>query len=377
MEEQEMMFLQQGLGDAMREHVMRHRLCGGHVNFDNQEINRNLAQMSSIDRSFATLDMKEASDRISKDLVRLIFAKLPKLRDCLMALSAPNIQLPSGRSIRARKFAPMGSSLCFPIMSVVHYALAVASIHRATGRRTSLIAKDVYVYGDDIIVKSEYTEPLFTDFPKFGLMFNRGKSFKNGHFRESCGMDAFRGVDVSPQRLKRRYFDGQDPRNVSAVMDMHNALYDKGFVGMASMLQVVTESRYGSFPYVSKDSDVLGWQHKPPLSPDVIDIISYEGSSKDCSFLCNLLVTPEERKQFELLTPIWDSDLHDYTISARVMRTEPECSMLGGWEQLMRSNLQAHRSSARLDGRWSRKFIEYQRQPLSAIYGGSSKFLPR
>jgi hypothetical protein len=376
MEEQEYMFLQQGLGDAMREHVMRHPLTRGHVNFDDQSINRRLAQESSVSREFATLDMKEASDRISRQLVHILFAKLPKLRSCLLALSTPCIKLPNGEVLDAKKFAPMGSSLCFPIMSVVHYALGVAAMHVATGRSTKALAKDLYVYGDDIIVRSEHVDSLFEAFPKFGLIFNQGKSFRRGHFRESCGMDAFRGRDVTPQRLKRRFFDGRDPRDILAVTAMHAALYNRGFVRTAAMLRTITDSRFGRFPFVGKGSCYIGWQTQLPISDDVISVIWDEKVMGIRGFLSRVLITDEDRAQYELLGPVWDSDTHCWTISARVMKTEPDASMSGGWEQMMRSNLEAQIGSARLDGRWKRQAICFQRNPYQALNGECADWLP-
>jgi hypothetical protein len=373
MEEQEMMFLQQGLGDAMREHVMHHPLTRGHVNFKDQEVNRRLAQESSLTREYATLDMKEASDRISRKLVELLFCKLPELRDCLLALSTRQIKLPSGKVLGTKKFAPMGSSLCFPIMSVVHYALAVAAVHAATARATKALAKEIYVYGDDIIVKTVHVKPLFEAFPLFGLRFNEEKSFRRGYFRESCGMDAFQGVDVSPQRLKRRFFDGRDPRDILAVQDMHKALYDRGFVRVAAMLRTLVDSRYGKFPIVGEGSPFLGWRH---CLPHAELHHAWRVDRSDSSEFWTRISAEEASAAFKELSPVWDPNLHGWTISARVMKTVPDAMMLGGWEQLMRSNLDALRSSARLDGRWKRQFISFQRQPLHALYGGASQFLP-
>lgn len=367
MEEQELMFLQQGLGDAMRKHMERHPLTKGHVNFRSQEVNRVLAQASSITREFATLDMKEASDRIARLLVSILFERLPKLRNCLLALSTPAIRLPNGDVVQVNKFAPMGSSLCFPIMSIVHYALGVAAMHVHTAKPVKALAKNLYVYGDDIIVKSEYASCLFETFPLFGLEFNRGKSFVSGYFRESCGMDAFKGINVTPQRIKRRFFDGQDPRNLSAVMDMYRNFKAKGFNCMAAMLRTLVDSRYGKFPVVGFGSPFLGWCTE-----------SYETDIETAlrEDFCGPLSPSEASSRRNGLKLVWHSDWQTYTCSARVIETEPDCAMLGGWEQLMRSNLSALRDSTYLDGRWSKKEIFYQRLPLRRIHGLSSNWLP-
>jgi hypothetical protein len=377
MEEQEYMFLQQGLGDALRRHVESDKMMCGHVNFRDQSINRQLALRSSVTREYATLDMKEASDRISRNLVFHLFARCPDLRRCLLALSTPEIRLPDGKVIQARKFAPMGSSLCFPIMSVVHYVLALAAIHVATAHPIKAIAKSVYVYGDDIIVSTEYVDPLFRTFPLFGLMFNTGKSFRAGSFRESCGMDAFQGWDVSPQRLKRRFFDGQDPRNISAVMDIYRLLNLKGFAKTSRALRSVVTRRYGAYPLVAEKSPFLGYtvQESAFLSDDFLESVAR--ISPTGGNYRKVRIQREWSIACEGLDLLWDVDLQTMTTSARVMKTEPEASMLGGWEQLMRANLHTLQGSEHLDGRWSRQEIVYQRVPYRYLISAGSNWLPR
>jgi hypothetical protein len=60
---------QQALMSCFVRYIESDKLVGGHINFTNQQINRNLAFESSISRSNATIDLSEASDRVDPALV--------------------------------------------------------------------------------------------------------------------------------------------------------------------------------------------------------------------------------------------------------------------------------------------------------------------
>lgn len=162
----------------------------GRINFSDQSINAELALRSSTmkGKCYSTLDLKEASDRVSLELVSYLFADTP-IRDFLLTTRSSSTRLPDGSLIELESFAPMGSALCFPIEALVFFSVL----------RT--VTNDCYVYGDDIITllsKNEARE-LFQD---FGFLLNEKKSFDSGPFRESCGCDAYMGHDVTPVRLR-------------------------------------------------------------------------------------------------------------------------------------------------------------------------------
>jgi hypothetical protein len=97
----------------------------------------------------------------------------------------------------------MGSALCFPVESLVFWGIAVATIWKIVGDR-DLAAQKVYVYGDDIIVANDYAEEVMLQLEKCGLKVNTDKSAYGDHFfRESCGVDAWKGFDVTPYRVKK------------------------------------------------------------------------------------------------------------------------------------------------------------------------------
>lgn len=250
----EVQWIQQGLGRALQAQIETSRYTRGHVNFTDQLVNRRLALEGSKTSEWVTLDMKEASDRVRLDLVERLFSGHPRLLEALKATRSTATCLPDGTVMRLRKFAPMGSSLCFPVESLVFYALAVSAIkhERKTSWRDAM--RSVYVYGDDIIVKKKDYVILMQLMPKVGLMFNQSKCCTARFFRESCGCDAYVGVDVTPTRLKTvwsRRRNG-DPKVLVSYTAFRNALYGRGYYHAADYVQSLVEERYGKLPITNR-----------------------------------------------------------------------------------------------------------------------------
>lgn len=161
----------------------------GRINFTNQEINRHLAYLGSLDGSLATIDMKDASDLVSWPLIQAICD--PEWLVALTATRSAFVTLPDGTIRELKKFAPMGSALCFPIEAMLFYSIA------------RVVTRDVWVYGDDIIVPAEVATQVMSLLESYGLVCNRDKSLTTGFFRESCGGDFFRGHNITPIRFKK------------------------------------------------------------------------------------------------------------------------------------------------------------------------------
>lgn len=261
----EFQWIQQGLGRAMSAHLEKWHITRGYVNFTDQTINRRLALEGSKEGQWVTLDMKEASDRVSIWLVEKLFSQVPDLLAALMATRSTHTKLPSGRIIRLKKFAPMGSCLCFPVEAICFYALAVTSIVRAnriaSERKPRRRRPAVYVYGDDIIVRKENYLPLLQQFPSVGLKFNEAKCCTSGLFRESCGCDAYKGVDVTPLRLKELWNVGRsvDASMIAAYVAHSNAAYARSYQRVACLTARLVEERIGELPTTSRLTGYLSW----------------------------------------------------------------------------------------------------------------------
>jgi hypothetical protein len=177
-----------------------------------------LALLASIDREDATIDESEASDRIARCLIWYMTQNTPEYRAALMAVSTKFVKPPSWASqkdlLRTHKFAPMGSAVCFPMMSLVHYFLVKAIIlvkgeDSSYENKVRLCAR-VSVYGDDIVLPSSVVPLVYKWLPMFGMKINQTKSFAKSYFRESCGCHAYKGVDVTPVYHKYNNFYSTD-----------------------------------------------------------------------------------------------------------------------------------------------------------------------
>jgi len=245
----ELQWIQQGIQKLLYSWIERHPMTRGFVNFTDQSINRNLALDASRTCEYVTLDMKDASDRVTLKLVERLFSGT-SLYDALIASRSEYTRLPDGREVRLSTFAPMGSAVCFPIEALCFYALAVSVlyIHKYRG----LEHPCVFVYGDDIIVRREDYSFLLHYFPMLGLRFNEGKCCVAGFFRESCGCDAYKGIDVTPTRLRATWSHrrSRDASELLSYVELSNSLWDRGYWGTATMIEQLVESKYGRLPFV-------------------------------------------------------------------------------------------------------------------------------
>lgn len=278
----ELQWIQQGIQRKLYDWIEKHPLTRGYVNFTDQTINRRLALEGSRSNKYVTLDMKDASDRVTLKLVETLFSG-SSLLEALVASRSEYTRLPDGRLVRLSTFAPMGSAVCFPIEALCFYALSVALLNVVGCNRVKSqlpsnwhrFKPDLYVYGDDIIARREDYPRLLQWFPFFGLRFNEGKCCVAGSFRESCGCDAFAGVEVTPIRLRTTWSHREirDPNELVSYVELSNSLYEAGYWGTATMIEHMVERRYGSLPYVREsfsyfdlaghwklnESSLIGW----------------------------------------------------------------------------------------------------------------------
>lgn len=213
---------QQGLKGLMYDHIEKHSIARGQINFTDQTINRALARQWS---RYDTLDMSKASDRNSYVLVKSLFQGT-WLWPYLDASRTWKTRLPTGKVIKLNKFAGMGSAVCFPVQSCVYYALAVAGLH-LHGMPLLLACRSVYVYGDDLVVPTGHYALLEKVFSQVGLKFNADKCCIAGRFRESCGLDAYDGVDVTPVRMRETL--ARERTAFASVVKHSNSLIERGY----------------------------------------------------------------------------------------------------------------------------------------------------
>lgn len=184
----------------------------GHIFFDDQSVNGQIAHLSSSSRKYATLDLSDASDRLSECLIRELFGPYYRYFECCRAQS---IRLPSGKVLKLSSYAPMGNATVFPVQSLVFWAICVASLRIFSGLKNP---GGAYVFGDDILVPAKHAYDVCRGLESFGLVVNGVKSFSTGSFRESCGVDAFKGDNVTPVRWRTEEY----PKSLVALQALSN-----------------------------------------------------------------------------------------------------------------------------------------------------------
>jgi len=252
------------------------------ITFNDQEPNRFLSAEGSRTGNLATLDLSEASDRVSNQLVRALFSRTPLLAEAIDATRTRRADVPGVGVLRLAKYASMGSALCFPVEAMVFLTVIFTSIEKELKR--PLTVKDiksfdgaVRVFGDDIIVPTTYVLSVIRDLEAFGFKVNSDKSFWTGKFRESCGRESYDGHDVSITRVRRifppdRRNAAEDPafahftdreigswdERVVGLVSLRNQLYFSGYWDTCRWLdeQVTTKIRH--FPPAHPTSAVIG-----------------------------------------------------------------------------------------------------------------------
>nr|UJQ85091.1 MAG: hypothetical protein 3 [Leviviridae sp.] len=226
-------WMQQALWGWIEQRV-RDTFLGKSLFFRDQGRSRQLAVQASHDQSLCTIDLSAASDRVSTRLVEYLLQGseiLDGLHACRSRDLTQNISEEHPKRITLKKFAPMGSATTFPIQSIVFLILTTHALRVSEGREDDWSAwKDdfarVTVFGDDIIAPNAAFSVIANLLTEVGLKVNSEKSFHTGLFRESCGIDAYNGVDVTPGYLLEKY--NGSPSSIASTVECANNLFKKG-----------------------------------------------------------------------------------------------------------------------------------------------------
>jgi hypothetical protein len=259
-------YVQQGLNEHLRDHILKDSILSCCLTLSDQSRNSNLALSASRTRRWATMDLSSASDRMSLSLVQTVFQHRPRFLAAAVRCRSSMV-LSDNITKTISKFAGMGNALTFPIQSVVFAMLAIAAIVTKGSSRlrpsfgeVKRAARCVRVFGDDIIVHTEHFTRVAEWLTSAGLKVNQQKSFSLGNFRESCGIDAFKGVDVTPVYVRSWPSDlRNDPSGFATLVAASNHLWDRCLYRSADVIRNWVEEVFGELPLTAHDSGHLGW----------------------------------------------------------------------------------------------------------------------
>jgi len=258
-------YVQQGLYRALLDTLREDGFLSRVIGIDDQEPNRLMAMKGSLSGDLATLDLSEASDRVSNQHVRAMLRNHPLLLEAVDAARSRKADVPGHGVIRLAKFASMGSALCFPFEAMVFLTVIFLGIERELGAPLSYetivnrFRKQVRVFGDDLIVPSDYVHTVVDELHDFGHVVNIGKSFWTGKFRESCGREFYNGQDVSIVKVRQELpTRRQDVEGVESAVALRNLLYWSGLWESAAWMDNYLRKLLKVFPTVAPTSPLLG-----------------------------------------------------------------------------------------------------------------------
>lgn len=195
------MFFQQGLMAMMYRRLSDYGLDLAFLPYEHSK----LAFKGSITGDLATIDFSSASDCVSRDFLRWLIP--PKWFRTLDMCTSRVINI-NDDLIETNMFSTMGNAGTFPLETLVFYSLGMACYLRSINHNSSFpeweMRKNVSVFGDDCILPT-HVAPLFIEMAEsVGFIVNKEKSFFSNKpgFRESCGSDYYRGMDVRPLFFK-------------------------------------------------------------------------------------------------------------------------------------------------------------------------------
>ena len=260
-----MQYVQQALLEAIVQGISRDQTLEDLIGFQDQEPNQFLARKGSLNGDLATLDLSDASDRVSLQLVETMLEDFPWLKRAVLACRSRKAAVPGHGVISISKFASMGSALCFPFEAMVFLTCVFLGIQEELNvtltnkRQISAYVGSVRIFGDDIIVPKDVVHSVVHKLEHFGARVGASKSFWIGKFRESCGKEYYDGYDVSYVKVRRMLpTTRRHVPEVISLVSLRNQLYKAGCWGTVSWLDSLCVRLLRWFPVVEESSSVLG-----------------------------------------------------------------------------------------------------------------------
>lgn len=180
--------------------ILRHR-CGITLE-KSQPIHRFLALNASRTHRYSTIDLKSASAHISTNLCREV---LPD--DVFHSLDSCRSQSTLWHEClefdNDTGFCSMGNGFTFEFQTLLYYAVAQYCLESSEDV-AGPVSSTARVFGDDVIIATSESAAFIRAITSLGFVVNQSKTFTEPlGFRESCGCDAYCGVDVTPPYLRK------------------------------------------------------------------------------------------------------------------------------------------------------------------------------
>jgi hypothetical protein len=220
-----------------------------HIDLTDQSYNRMLAGIGSSTGEYATIDLSSASDSIYRGL---IYALCDDSYDIdFLTAWLPKYVFYKDRYYRVYCAATSGNAQTFALETSLFAICCDVAVslqeffedlpeaykkvgHRVRARKkkadSSALLPNYFVYGDDIVIKTKYYATLVDILESLGFVVNKSKSFTTPSvFRESCGGNFIKGVDITARLWPRKVLSFKDQEAISkslcSLVSLQHALY--------------------------------------------------------------------------------------------------------------------------------------------------------
>lgn len=187
----------------------------------------------------SSIDLSDASDNLWSVVIWRFFRRHPLWRSALFSSRSRRCLLPNGDTQHLRCYSTMGNATTFTVMSIF-LACLTAFCEAISARYCKTHFRVSTIFGDDVVCDDAIAGTVLNAMTRVGLVPNTRKTFVGSVFRESCGLDLFKGADVTPISIKRWNPVSTDGR--VAWVAYSNAAHRRCLWHLAAYLAVNTES---------------------------------------------------------------------------------------------------------------------------------------
>lgn len=254
------------------------------------ELHKILARKASKTRRLVTADLSSASHCFTSPLINMMvprpwFKELNRGRLSQVTLD--------GKCYYQHSFMAMGIGFTFPLQTLLFWSIlrAIQTLTRTKGR--------ISVFGDDLIYPRQMHPFVVSILSDIGFSLNVEKTFEKEMFRESCGGDFCRGVDVRPAMPEGNSCTGKIDFALECIK-IANALTTRWtYHEISATLILLIKEAAGTLGYV-------------PLCPE--DFPDYSGFKRCYGLIPDWLLAPK----------IYDTNLYCYLFPCITMTQQKE-----------------------------------------------------
>ena len=196
-----------------------------YVDIFDQTWNQDLSEAGSVDGSYATVDLSNASDTICEVFARSVLPS--EVLDAIDEYRCAYIDVNGERRV-SQIFATSGSPVTFIIESLIFCAIALEvglSFYNLTGIKV----RDPRIYGDDMVVDDRICAYLCQVLESCGFIPNMSKTFfgstRLGYYRESCGEEWLNGYPMHSNYYPRATVK-LDAAGIAATCELQHKFFD-------------------------------------------------------------------------------------------------------------------------------------------------------